>query len=522
MQPNSGPSPVAAPAPAPRGGAAPAPSRAASSGGRSSTKPGLCLPASPLPKSESRDNRGGDGGRSVTCASCAGSPLNLSKCFSSAFIVPQEYPHLQPISLVGPVSLGGSRDPRASPPPARLPATPGPPGPPRPPRPPNMPGGMPPSSPMSASSIAGSFGSMPPSIASSPTKSSASMPGARSPRPPRRPSSPPPLPPILLPLPPRPRPKLPPRPPPRLPPRPPPRPPRPPRPGESPKPPMAARSSMSRSPRLPRSPNMPCICSIAAASSSSSSLILSILSRNLARSLALLSASSSASSGLTPRILAISLASGMYSGTCWTSRVDGSPQATAGPLASGGAPASFLYISMTASASLALSTFCCMCARMSGTPFTFDMSAVVPSGRTKVPEESPMPVTCFMKDSKDAFMLLMVSLAHSSHSTPCFCSKCANINRLVEAVCWHMVQRTFLPFDFTCSSINCDILSWLSVQGRTSCIMSSTMPPSSIISPTHMFMNWSMSKSSRSMSPDLSYLRRFFSSDRMENASAIF
>mmetsp|Transcript_53373 Transcript_53373/g.155565 ORF Transcript_53373/g.155565 Transcript_53373/m.155565 type:complete len:496 (-) Transcript_53373:178-1665(-) len=471
-----------------------APNRAASSGGMSSGKPGLCLPpASPLSKSKSRGDRGGEAGRSVTCASCAGLPLNLSKCFSSAFIVPQEYPHLQPISLVGPVSLGGSRDPRAPPPPIRPLAAPKPPRPPRPPRPPSMSGGMPPSWPSSASKAAGSFGSMPPSIASSPARSPGPMPIGM---PPRRLPRPPPF---LPPLPPMPRP----------------RPPRPP-----PRPPKAANSSRSKS---PRSPNMPCcICSIMEASSSSSSLIWSILSRNLPRSLALSFRNFSASETVTPRTFAISLASGICSGT-WRSSLAAASPAAEGPSASGaGALASFLYMSMTASASLALSTLLCMCDRMSGTPFTLDMSALLPSGITNVPVGSPMPVTCFMKDSKEAFILLIVSLAHSSHSNICFCSKCASINRLLEAVCSHMVHSSFFPFGLTLSSMNCASLSWSSVQGRTSCIMSSTMPPSSIISPTHMFMNWSMSKSSRSMSPDLSYLSRFFSSESTEKASAIF
>lgn len=34
----------------------------------------------------------------------------------------------------------------------------------------------------------------------------------------------------------------------------------------------------------------------------------------------------------------------------------------------------------------------------------FDMSAVVPSGIRNSPVESPMPVTCFMKDSNEAFL----------------------------------------------------------------------------------------------------------------------
>lgn len=72
------------------------------------------------------------------------------------------------------------------------------------------------------------------------------------------------------------------------------------------------------------------------------------------------------------------------------------------------------------------------------------------------------------------------------------------------------------------SSINWLILSSSLLHGSTDCIISSTTPPSSIISPTHMFRNWSMSKSSKSMSPDLSYFKRFLSSDRIEYASVIF
>mmetsp|Transcript_64675 Transcript_64675/g.102870 ORF Transcript_64675/g.102870 Transcript_64675/m.102870 type:complete len:230 (-) Transcript_64675:30-719(-) len=90
------------------------------------------------------------------------------------------------------------------------------------------------------------------------------------------------------------------------------------------------------------------------------------------------------------------------------------------------------YISRTWSNCFALSMRFCMCARMSGTPGTLPISAVVPSGIKNSPEGSPMPVICFMKDSNEAFMLLSVSLAQSSHSKRCFCSKCASISRLLE------------------------------------------------------------------------------------------
>mmetsp|Transcript_76404 Transcript_76404/g.216036 ORF Transcript_76404/g.216036 Transcript_76404/m.216036 type:complete len:268 (-) Transcript_76404:7-810(-) len=178
-------------------------------------------------------------------------------------------------------------------------------------------------------------------------------------------------------------------------------------------------------------------------------------------------------------------------------------------------------MSITASASLALSSLFSMTPRMSGTPLTLDMSATVPSGITNVPELSPMPAICFMKDSKEAFMLLIVSWAHSSHSHLCFCSKWAAMRRLLETQLSQIKQAIFFPLGFVFSSMNCLILSCSSVQGSTSCIMESTIPPSPIISLTIMFMTWSMSTSSKSTSPDLSYFSLFWSSDSTEKASAI-
>mmetsp|Transcript_111653 Transcript_111653/g.320768 ORF Transcript_111653/g.320768 Transcript_111653/m.320768 type:complete len:221 (+) Transcript_111653:672-1334(+) len=178
-------------------------------------------------------------------------------------------------------------------------------------------------------------------------------------------------------------------------------------------------------------------------------------------------------------------------------------------------------MSRTFSCSKPLSIDFWKCDRMSGTPFTLDMSALDPSGSKNSPEPSPTPVSCFMKDSNDAFMAFTCSFAQSSHSNLYFLSKCTRKSDFFVNDFPSRVQTQFFPCFFECSSMNWSNLSSSSFQGNTPFIISSTTPPSSIISPTHMFMKWSMSKSSRSRSPDLSYFRRFLSSDSTENASAI-